>query len=53
MPYLGIFGLEFEEISSYLKPAPRIFQIVKFREKTIMPKLRTENAFFGYFWAGT
>ena len=30
---------------------PRIWLIVKFREKTKMPKLGTKNALFWYFWA--
>ena len=35
---------------SYLKSAPRICLIAKFRIKTKMPKFRTKNALFVYFW---
>ena len=42
MPYLSIFGLEFET-------HPRIFQNAKFRERVKMSKRWTKNVLFEYF----
>ena len=42
MPYLSIFGLEFEK-------HPRIFQNAKFRERVKMSKRWTKNVLFEYF----
>ena len=39
MPYLSIFGLEFEKVLSYLKSL-----------HTKIPTFGTQNALFVYFW---
>ena len=48
--YLGIFGLEFENFDIWNQP-PRIFLKPKFRAKMKIPKFRTKNVLFRYFWA--
>ena len=54
MPCLCILGLDFfKKLLSYLKSWNqdlRISVVAKFCEETKMPKLRTKNALFGYFW---
>ena len=53
MPYLGIFGLEFEKNCCHIwNQHPQKLSNCKFREKTKMSKLGTKNVWFGYFWAG-
>ena len=50
MPYLGIFGLEFESYFFVIEISnPWICLIAKFCEKLKMPKFETENALFRYF----
>ena len=46
MFYMGIFGLGFQIILSYLKSAPLMG---KFRERIKIPKFGTKNALFGHF----
>ena len=53
MPYLGIFGLQFEKKRlSYLKSAPSNFSNCKFGEKTKISKFLTKNVWLRYFWVG-
>ena len=53
MSDLGIFGLEFENNMSYLKSAPSNLSNWKnFVKEKKLSKFGTENALFGYFWAG-
>ena len=49
MPDLGSFGLEFEN-NIVIFEHPRICLIAKFREKAKIPKFRTKNDLFGYFF---
>ena len=51
IPDLSILGLEFWKLLSYLKSASSNLSIRRISRKTKMPKLRTENALFEYFWA--
>ena len=50
MPYLGIFGLEFENDFVIFEIIPSSSSVAKFREKTRMPKFGIKNALFGIFW---
>ena len=53
MPYLGIFGLEFENniVVIFEISALRFDLITKFCEKMKMSKFGAKNALFGYFGA--
>ena len=51
MPYLGIFGLEFEKHYSHIWNQHSSSNF-KFRKKTKMSKFGTKDVWFGYFWAG-
>ena len=51
MPYLGIFGLEFENDFVIFEIIPSSSSVAKFREKTRMPKFGIKNALFGHFLA--
>ena len=50
LPYLGIFGLEFENNCHIWNQHPWICLNAKFYKK--MPKFGTNNVLFGYFGAG-
>ena len=50
MPYLGIFGLEFEKKYHILNQHPRICITSKFHELMKTPKFWIKNALCGYFW---
>ena len=51
MSYLGFFGLEFEKnIVIFEISTLEFVELIKFAEKTEMPKFRRKNALFGYFW---
>ena len=50
---LGIFVLEFQKNYCHIwNQHPWIFLIAKFCEKIKLPKFKTTNALFGYFWSG-
>ena len=52
LPYLGIFGLEFENNIDIFEMSKLIlFQLQSLAKKTKMPKFGTKNTLFGYFWA--
>ena len=49
MPYLGIFGLEFEIILSYFKSALLNFSSCKVCRKYEIPYIRNQTCLFGIF----
>ena len=52
MPYLGIFGPEFDKNYCHnWNKHSRICLIAHFGEETKMSQFGTKNALFGYFWA--
>ena len=54
MPYLGIFGMEFENsIDTFEMSKLIFFQLQSLAKKTKMPKFGTENTLFRYFGART
>ena len=54
MPYLGIFGLEFENsIDTFEMSKIIFFQLQSLVKKTKMPKFGTKNTLFRYFGART
>ena len=50
-PNLGIFGEELKKLLSYLKSATSNLSNCKIFGKTKVPKFRTKNVLFVYFWA--
>ena len=52
MPYFGIFGLEFEKILSYLKPASLNLSCSNVLWKNKNPEISDQKAMIGYFWDG-
>ena len=52
MPYLGIFGVEFQKWYCHIwNQHLQICVVARFFEKTKIPKFGTKNALFGYLWA--
>ena len=49
---MGILGLEFENnFSIFEKTSLEFSELQNFVKKIKVPKLGTQNALFGYFWA--
>ena len=52
MPYLDIFGLEFENIIAMFEISVLEFVWLQSLVQKKILKFGTENALFGYFWTG-
>ena len=52
MPYMSIFGLEFEKKYHIWNQRPWICLVSKFGATLKIRKFEIKNARFGYFWAG-